>query len=392
MSKDKNIGENGNISENDNKLNIIFYEEYSLSNKLLKQKTSGGIEVNTEMVIKYLRKLGHNVSRNKEFDNGVRPDIVVSSTFGPLAALFLYRIKKKYKCACVQHAHTTIEDMKGGIIPKANSIIDKLVAIYLRKIYSFSHVLITPTSYSKKCLENMGIKTKPIIPVSNGIEIDKFKYKPEYRKRFREFLKKTYNIGEDARVIVNVGVVWDRKAPDVWYKTALQLPEYYFVWVGPKNNNKIAEKAESLPNVFFTGYYPEIVDAYYGGDLFFYPSYVENQGIPLIEAAACKIPIVARDIEPFEWLKSPEACLKGNTIEDFVNNIKLIFNSMSMNDDPTTQNNKNKSDDAQNTISIDALTENAYKLVLKYHDFSSIIKKVVEIYRAAIRINKKFFI
>jgi 1,2-diacylglycerol-3-alpha-glucose alpha-1,2-glucosyltransferase len=53
------------------------------------------------------------------------------------------------------------------------------------------------------------------------------------------------------------------------------------------------------PNVRFTGYIEDVTEAYAAGDIFFFPSVVENEGIAILEAAAAGRPLVLRDADCF---------------------------------------------------------------------------------------------
>lgn len=60
--------------------------------------------------------------------------------------------------------------------------------------------ILTPTEYSRKLLISYGIK-KPIIALSNGINIQQFVPDVENRKIFRQ----KYNLSEDKKVVLSVG-------------------------------------------------------------------------------------------------------------------------------------------------------------------------------------------
>ncbi len=344
-------------------MKVIFIEEIDFMKQLMKKETMGGIETNTRDVISELKKRGHEVYINTTPPKGERPDVVASSTYGPYAIYKLYSLKEKYKCACVQHAHTTAEDLQGGFLPNIDLFNKTLIPIYIRKLYSYAHIIITPTDYSAYCLKNTGIN-KLIKVLSNGVKLEKFM--PEkgvnHKSRFRDYLMDKYKIDHGKPVIINCGYTWKRKGIDTFYRVAKKLPQYEFVWTGPIVENEYTKAAAKVPNLKFTGFYDDIRDAYYGGDIFFFPSYVENQGIPLIEAAVCEIPIVTRDILPFNWLTHEQHCFKGKTDEDF---IKIIPNVVEMGS-------------AKNTI-----LENAKRLAIDLHDFNKIGDRIEEVYHQA---------
>ncbi len=349
-------------------MKVIFIEEIDFMKQLMKKETMGGIETNTRDVINELRKRGHEVYINTNLPNGERPDVIASSTYGPYAIYKLYSLKEKFKCACVQHAHTTAEDLQGGFLPNIDLFNKTLIPIYIRKLYSYSHIIITPTEYSAQCLKNTGIN-KIIRVLSNGVKLEKFL--PEkgvnHKSRFRDFLMDKYKIDHGTPVIVNCGYTWKRKGIDTFYHVAKKLKDYAFVWTGPIVENEYTKASVKVPNLKFTGFYDDVRDVYYGGDIFFFPSYVENQGIPLIEAAVCGIPIVTRDIIPFNWLLHEQHCFKGKTDGEFMNIISKVVEM-----------------GAEKNMII----ENAKRLAIDLHDFNKIGTRIEEVYYQAESVRK----
>ncbi len=358
---------------NKSKLNIIFITFFSLYKKITDIKTIGGIEVNTENVILELRKRGHNVwaiekdPNEPEWIRDGDVDIIATSSFDPLTLFKLLRLKKKFKktAAVVIHAHTTVEDIAGNFLPDTN-IFNSIFKFWLKLLYSTANLLITPSQYSKQCILNFQhSRTYPIYVVSNGIRIEKFKEKKDFRQNFRNFLFENYAIPKQATIILNVGLTWKKKGVNKFANIAKSFPYYYFVWVGPLNNNPDIDEALKLKNVIFTGYYKDIREAYYGSDLFLNTSRVENQGIPLIEAAICELPIIASDLPAYDWIEDGKSCIKAHSFLDYERGIQKIINDK---------------DYAKNLI------QNAKKKVLEYHDFSKIGEKIEKLYKKAILI------
>jgi glycosyltransferase involved in cell wall biosynthesis len=72
-------------------------------------------------------------------------------------------------------------------------------------------------------------------------------------------------------------------------------------------------------NVTLTCWVEDIRGAYAAGDVFCFPTKVENQGIVVLEAMACGKPVVLRDIPVFEeFYTHGEDCLKCETDDEFV--------------------------------------------------------------------------
>jgi 1,2-diacylglycerol-3-alpha-glucose alpha-1,2-glucosyltransferase len=239
---------------------------------------------------------------------------------------------------------------------------------WLKILYREADLLITPSSYSKKCLEDIQTtRTYPIHAVSNGIRLEKFRPKGHYRVNFRKNLQENYGIPNDATIIINVGLSWKKKGVDTFGKIAKHFQNYYFVWVGPINKNPDIDIVSRMPNVIFTGFYDDIREPYYGADLFLNTSRVENQGIPLIEAAICRLPVIASDLPAFDWIKDQKACVKANTINEFVNGIKKVLSDSTFRE---------------------KLINNAYEKALELHDFNKIGDKIERLYKKAKLIKK----
>ncbi len=191
-------------------------------------------------------------------------------------------------------AHTTAEDF-------ANSfVMSDSLAPYLGRLltyfYNKADLVITPSAYTKQVLERAGV-VRPIEVVSNGVDLRRFHslYRARRLARGRHFLRGV--------VAFAVGLVLLRKGVDLFCEVARRLPHLTFVWFGriPK-----AVKPETLrvideapPNVRFPGYVENVTEAYAAGDIFFFPSSVENEGIAVLEAAAAGRPLVLRDAECF---------------------------------------------------------------------------------------------
>ena len=63
-----------------------------------------------------------------------------------------------------------------------------------------------------------------------------------------------------------------------------------------------------------------------GCDLYLFPTLEETEGIPIIEACACKTPALIRDIGVFEdWLIDGKNVYKAKNIDEFEEKIKMIL-------------------------------------------------------------------
>ncbi len=237
------------------------------------------------------------------------------------------KIAKQQGKKVVVHAHSTKEDFMNSFM--FSNLLAPVYKDWLVYMYNKGDVIITPTPYSKQLLESYGIDKK-IYPISNGIDLDKFKKDEEKEKKFREY----FNLKEDQKVIISVGWFFERKGFDTFCEVAEKLPEYTFIWFGDKlmsaptvNIRKIMDNPPA--NVILPGYISGdiIKGAYSNADVFFFPSREETEGIVVLEALASRTNVLVRDIPVFDgWLENNKNCFKGNDVDDFVELIQKICN------------------------------------------------------------------
>ena len=263
---------------------------------------------------------------NIEYTTNVKDDydIVHINWYGPNSFALAKNAKKKGK-KIVYHAHSTEEDFKNGFIFCKQ--ISPAFRKWLIRCYSLGDVIITPTPYSKRLLEGYGIQKK-IYAISNGIDLNRFKRDKSLAKKFRE----RYQLTENDKVIIGVGLYIERKGIVDFVELAKRLPEYKFIWFGysplSAATKQVREAVKTkLDNLSFPGYVPqeEISEAMNGCDLYLFPTYEETEGIPIIEACACKTPALIRDIPIFEgWLEDGKNVYKAKDIDEMEDKIKKI--------------------------------------------------------------------
>lgn len=246
-----------------------------------------------------------------------------------LKSYFVAKKAKRKGKKVVYHAHSTEEDYRNGfILAKQTS---KLIKWWLIKCYSQGDVIVTPTIYSKRLLEGYkGLENKKIYAISNGIDLSFFEANKEYGKEFR----KKYGYKKDDKVIVGIGLYIERKGIVDFVELAKRLPEYKFIWFGYSPlaaATAPVKKAVNtkLPNLVFAGYVEKemIRAALNGCDLYVFPTLEETEGIPIIEAMACKTPSIVRDIPIFnEWLEDGKNMYKAKDVNEFETKIKKIIN------------------------------------------------------------------
>lgn len=251
-------------------------------------------------------------------------DIIHINTIFPESYLIGKKAKRMGK-KVIFHAHSTEEDFKNSFI--LSNQVAPAFKVWLKKVYSSADLVLTPTPYSKKLLENYNLG-KPIVDISNGIELEFFKKDIEAGNKFRE----SFGFSKDDKIIIAVGLYIERKGILDFVEMAKKLKDYKFVWFGYTNLNtvplKIKEAVETkLDNLYFPGYVEREIlkGAYSSADLFWFPTLEETEGIVLLEALAMKIPVLIRDIPIYEdWLEDGKNVYKASNMMEFEEKIREI--------------------------------------------------------------------
>ncbi|MGZ4869910.1 MAG: glycosyltransferase, partial [Halobacteriota archaeon] len=106
-----------------------------------------------------------------------------------------------------------------------------------------------------------------------------------------------------------------------------------------------------------------ICQALSAAEVFVFPSYEENQGIAVLEAAACGLPLILRDLPAYSDLVDRQNCVKFTTNDEFESAIKELV---------------------ENPAAAKALGENA-RITVQDHDVNSLSKKLLQVYLTAKR-------
>ena len=235
---------------------------------------------------------------------------------------------KKLKKAIVYHAHSTVEDFKNSF--SFSNLLSPFYKKWIKYLYSFGDVIVTPTEYSKSLLKSYGLK-QPIYSVSNGIDVDRFIYNQDKVNAFRTY----FNLDSQRKVIISVGWLFERKGFDTFCEVATYFPNVTFIWFGDKTLSmptaNIRHWIENKPdNVILPGYISGdvILGAYMSCDLFFFPSREETEGIVVLEALASKAPVLVRNIGVYNnWLIDGENCYKRENTKEFIDFIEKFLNN-----------------------------------------------------------------
>lgn len=224
--------------------------------------------------------------------NTVLPD-------APLAALRARRRGEKV----VYYGHSTMQDFRNSFV--GSNLLAPLFKRWLCLCYGLGDVVLTPTPYARGILQTYGLPC-PVRAMSNGVDTDFFAPNPERGAAFR----RKYGLATDQKVVVSAGHFMQRKGILEFIELARTLPLVQFYWFGYTQPALVPAPvrhamADAPANLHFPGFVSQadLRDAYCGADLFCFCSHEETEGIVVLEALSCGVPVLLRDIPVYEgWL------------------------------------------------------------------------------------------
>ena len=250
-------------------------------------------------------------------------EVVHFNWYSPLSLQTLKRVRAQGKKAVV-FAHTA-NDLRQSF--KYSSLVEPLIRRYLARFYSAGDLLVCPSEYCRSLIQgkDYGV-TKNVHVISNGVDTEKFVFSEEKRQLYRE------RFHLDRPTVVTAGQFIPRKGVVDFFDVARKMPDYQFVWFGPITNRWLSfsktmrHAMKTKPdNLIVAGFVDDIVAALCCGDVFLFPSYEENQGIALLEAACVGLPIVLRPLPVFKgWLVPGENCLAATDVDGFAEGIRKV--------------------------------------------------------------------
>ncbi len=263
---------------------------------------TGGVRESVKHQRKMLEKRGIEYTVEPDLD----ADVLHLNLMGPRSVYYAKRAKRR-DVPVVIHTHVTAEDFGDSF--RFTNLLAKPLRPYLETAYGLGDALVCPSEYNRELIETYTDAKTTVI--SNGVDREKLEgfetLSEEYRRR--------YDLTPP--VVFLVGHVIKRKGLREFVETARRMPELDFVWFGPldlslkgRETTKLIE--ESPDNCTFTGFVDDIRGAYAAGDIFFFPTHEENEGIALLEAMSTGTPVVVRDIDTFAWLEDGHDCLKSD--------------------------------------------------------------------------------
>ncbi|WP_123538751.1 glycosyltransferase family 4 protein [Halosimplex salinum] len=251
-------------------------------------------------------------------------DLLHLNNAGPRSIYYAKRARRA-GIPVLFHTHNTAADFRDSFV--FSNALARPLKPFLAYAYSQADHLVCPSEHNQRVIAEY--TDTPSTVISNGFDGDRFAGwdDPELR---REYLDR-YDL--EPPVVFMFGHVIKRKGLKTFVEAARELPEYDFAWFGylnptggrldkflqPRETRRLVEN--SPDNCRFTGYIEDPRGAPAAGDVFFWPSKNENEGMALLEAMHCGKPPVIRSIPTYEWLVDGDDCRKCETDREFVESI-----------------------------------------------------------------------
>jgi len=242
-----------------------------------------------------------------------------------LKSLYLIKKARRKGKKVIIWSHVTVEDFMQ--VFRFNKFLAPLMKKYLTYAYGLADLVFCPSAYTKSLLVNYGLPPEKLMVRSNGVDTN-FIF-PDQASR--DAYRKEYKC--EKLTVGTVGLVIPRKGTDTFLMLAENYPQYQFVWFG-KIYSAMMVKAlpKELPgNTQFTGYVQDRNAAFNCLDIFVFPSFEENQGMVILEAAAVGLPIIVRDLPVYNpWLIDGVNCLKAKNDEEFKTCLERVIGDNSL--------------------------------------------------------------
>ena len=232
-----------------------------------------------------------------------RPDVVHVQVSDPIGlSVVWYARRHDIPVVTTEHNQPDVftDPLKvPGVVKKP---VNYLLTSYFRNRQSKSDFVTMPTEQAIKDLifsRGKGFPV-PVAAVSNGVDLSCFKP----GKALAEIYHK-YGVPTDRPIVLYVGRVDPEKklgvVIDAFNEARKKVPTALLVVVGDGvDKTRLMKKVEKMglsEDVRFLGKVlpPDLYELYKIGDVFATASEIETQGIVLIEAAACGLPLIAVD-------------------------------------------------------------------------------------------------
>jgi 1,2-diacylglycerol-3-alpha-glucose alpha-1,2-galactosyltransferase len=254
-------------------------------------------------------------------------DVFHCHTYGPDYFLRGFR----YKGTRIFTVHVIPDSIKGSL-PKWK-IFMPFVKWFFKKAYSYADVCIAISPMVEQTIKDLGVATR-VVQIYNPVIVSKWKRTEQKRQEQRSLL----GLSDSDFVVLGVGQLEGRKGVEDFLDIAESIPEAKFVWAGGRPFGIMTEGimrinarvAKTNGQVKFTGMVEldRMPYIYAAADLLLFPSYQENCPLAPLEAAACGMPVIFRDLKEYTLLYENEY-LKASTTPEFIELTRKLIHDKS---------------------------------------------------------------
>lgn len=229
-------------------------------------------------------------------------DVIHLNTVLPCSLLAARRARRQ-GVPVVWFGHSTEADFRHSFV--GSDLLAPLFRRWICHCYDQADLVLTPTPYAARILRGYVLRP-PVQVLSNGVDTGFFAPSTRHGAAFRQ----RYGLTAADRVVVSVGHYMERKGILDFIALARSMPRVRFFWFGYTPPSLVPRRvrramAGAPANLRFPGFVSqeELRDAYCGADAFLFCSHEETEGIVVLEALACGVPVLLRDIPVYEdWL------------------------------------------------------------------------------------------
>ncbi len=252
-------------------------------------------------------------------------DVVHSHSWGPSYPFHAWRMGGRR----VFTAHV-IPETAEGTFPFAETL-QPAIRGWLRWVFDWSDVVVSVAPAETTAIRSLGVRSR-IETVPNPIRRERFQPSIALRAAGRRML----GLVGDRRVVLGVGQIQPRKGIASFAAVAERFPDVAFVWVGGRPFGPVTAGLGALnrlmrappANLSFAGVFAieQMPALYNAADVLLFPSHQENCPYAPLEAAACGLPLVLRDLPEYRALYE-EPVLVGADDDAFARQVERLLAS-----------------------------------------------------------------
>ncbi len=203
-------------------------------------------------------------------------------------------------------AIVTKRDNPKNLNPNEKSMLryNFLLRSYEKKLMNRSDALIAVSKYTvDELTELYGIDEEKIHVIYNGVDVQKFKPRPD-----RTVLRREFGLEDKKKIVLFVGRLYHRKGLEILLRSIPQVLQEFSDVKFVISGKGFKEKEESLRNlakqldiedhVTFMGYVPDekLPNLYSASDIFVLPAIYENFPFAILEAQATGLPVISTKV------------------------------------------------------------------------------------------------